>query len=73
MRKSFRHGVEADLSGALIPYAVSPTREVNGKQALEQLPVVGYAKVQKLVNDYVILENEGLLEQCLGKTDISCR
>jgi hypothetical protein len=43
----------------------SPTREVGRKQALEELPVVGHAKVQKLVNDYAVLKDEGPLQQRL--------
>jgi hypothetical protein len=54
------------------PVAEGVTREVNRKQALEQLPVVGHAKAQKLMNDHVILENEGFFEQRLGKADILC-
>jgi hypothetical protein len=47
---------EADLRGPgqvfLVLDGTSPAREVSRKQALEQLPMVGHAKVQKLVNNF---------------------
>jgi hypothetical protein len=35
--------------------------------------VVGYAKVQKLVNDYVVLKHKRFFEERFGEADVSRR